>query len=254
MSGLKVCSKQAKMPYHIAEIDLNVYSLEEICYFLYNHVYLVDKSFFNENLINYIGHELSRPSLAQKLKQLVGANYPVEEMVMLIFNETMYYDEQEIAKIKPVLGSIEKKGVQERMQMKAESFYKVGKYEKALSIYFSILMRQMDMNLSTKFYADIYYAIGVIYGKFFVYDMAGKAFKSAFDLYPNDLYLKNMIMLCLIENDEECLLGLIRKYNIGDEILKECKDDYAIILQRAENADEEKTEDMKSEYVEMLEA
>ncbi|MBE5969882.1 MAG: hypothetical protein E7242_06580 [Lachnospiraceae bacterium] len=256
MSGLRVCSKQARMPYHISEIDLNVYSLEEICYFLYNHIYLVEKSFFNDSLVSYIEHDLARPSLAQKLKQMIGAKYPVEEMVMLIFNETMYYDEHEIEKIKPILGTIEKKGVQERLQMKAESFYKVGKYEKALSIYFSILMMQMDMSLTTKFYADIYYAIGTIYGKFFVYDMAGKAFKSAFDLYPNNLYLKNMIMICLIEKDDEVLLNLIRKYNISDEILKECKDDYAILSENAKKSEElhESLESIKLEYVEMLEA
>ena len=49
MSGYILCQTQkAKIPYYIENISTNVYSLEELCYFFYHNLYLVDESILNE--------------------------------------------------------------------------------------------------------------------------------------------------------------------------------------------------------------
>ena len=63
MSGLMLTQTQSDVPYFIKEIGKNVYSIEELSYYLYNHLYLVDEDFFGDDLIEYIGEE----------GQLVGA-------------------------------------------------------------------------------------------------------------------------------------------------------------------------------------
>ena len=37
MSGLILCSRKADVPYRIADADLNIYSIEEFAYYLYNN-------------------------------------------------------------------------------------------------------------------------------------------------------------------------------------------------------------------------
>ena len=47
MGGMILCrSEYSKIPYYIEGADINVYSIEEISYFLYNDIYLVGADFF----------------------------------------------------------------------------------------------------------------------------------------------------------------------------------------------------------------
>ncbi len=54
MSGLILCNLSSKEPYYITELNIKVFSIEEIGYFLFNHAHLVGKDFFNENLLKYL--------------------------------------------------------------------------------------------------------------------------------------------------------------------------------------------------------
>ena len=44
-------------PYYIEEKALNVYSLEELSYYIYNNLYLINPGFMNNDLIHWIGNE-----------------------------------------------------------------------------------------------------------------------------------------------------------------------------------------------------
>ena len=49
---------QAKTPYFIENIRTNIYSLEELCFYLYNNVCLIDDSIINEGLCDWLRDEL----------------------------------------------------------------------------------------------------------------------------------------------------------------------------------------------------
>ena len=45
MSGYILCQvKRAKNPYYISNISTNIYSIEELCYYLYHNIYLLDET------------------------------------------------------------------------------------------------------------------------------------------------------------------------------------------------------------------
>lgn len=73
MSGLLLCGKRSATPYIIKEAGINIYSIEELSYYLYNNTYMVGIEFFCDELIAYIADELELPSLGQKLKY--GVNH-----------------------------------------------------------------------------------------------------------------------------------------------------------------------------------
>ena len=48
MSGYILCqTKKAQRPYFIENISMNIYSIEELCYYLYHNLYLADHTVFN---------------------------------------------------------------------------------------------------------------------------------------------------------------------------------------------------------------
>lgn len=61
MGELILCSHPiAAMPYYIDNISLNVYSLEELCYYIENHLYLIEADFMSEELCLWIGQNLMK--------------------------------------------------------------------------------------------------------------------------------------------------------------------------------------------------
>ena len=51
MSGYILCQiKRAKIPYYIVNISTNIYSIEELCYYIYHNIYLLDDTIINEQL------------------------------------------------------------------------------------------------------------------------------------------------------------------------------------------------------------
>ena len=75
MGELILCSHPiAAMPYYIDNISLNVYSLEELCYYIENHLYLIEADFMSEELCLWIGQELDEKDLAQSLRSVLLGN------------------------------------------------------------------------------------------------------------------------------------------------------------------------------------
>ena len=59
MGELILCRQQiAAMPYYIETVSLNVYSLEEMCYYVQNNLYLMEQDFMEEELCRWVEEEL----------------------------------------------------------------------------------------------------------------------------------------------------------------------------------------------------
>ena len=49
MSGYILCQvRKAEKPFFIENISTNIYSIEELCYYFYNNLYLIDSSLINQ--------------------------------------------------------------------------------------------------------------------------------------------------------------------------------------------------------------
>lgn len=94
--------KKADKPFFVESINTNIYSLEELCYFLYHNLYLVDSSVINENLCTWISEELDLPRLAAKLRPHLGKFASIEDVLYPIFKEINYltYDELKALNVK----------------------------------------------------------------------------------------------------------------------------------------------------------
>lgn len=81
MSGYILCkTPMASVPYYIKNVGTNIYSIEELCYYLYQNLYLVDESLMNVGLCKWIGRELRMKELARRLSILMEHNtVPLED-------------------------------------------------------------------------------------------------------------------------------------------------------------------------------
>lgn len=218
--SIQVCGKQSQTPYYIEAIKTNVYSLEEINFFIYHHINLVYREFFNENLFSYIEKELGRKDMADDLRELSDRNADLKDFIRYILVESYYYSGSELSVVSKYVMNIDHMSEAERLRIEADGYYRIGKLESALRIYFEILGRVEKDNLNDAFYSRIAYSIGTIYAKLFMVHNANSFFGYAYELYPDPLYARACVYMALVNRDEEELLNTIIKYNISDETLE----------------------------------
>ena len=217
---LQFCGRQAQTPYYISAIGCNVYSLEEINYFIYNHMNMVYRDFFDEPLFAYIDEHLRRPDMAADLRKLDSEGAPVQDFITYILKESNYYSAPEMNRIAPLLTNINNLSRPERLKLEADALFKDRKYSAALRIYFEIMGQMEGSSLNESFFARTAFSIGMVYAHLFMSKNANAYFDYAYDLYPDPTYAKASVYMSIINNDEEELLKSIIRYNITDEALE----------------------------------
>ena len=152
MSGYILCqTKKAQHPYFIENISMNIYSIEELCYYLYHNLYLADHTVFNEELCNWLRDELELVHLAAKLKR---------------FNSRIVTYGKEKATV--------------RQKRKGDALTENGMYVNAIRVYQKLLERE-DLSEQRKgFAASVRYNLGCAYSYLFQMEKAQECFLEAY--------------------------------------------------------------------------
>ena len=183
MNGIILCrTKTAKNPFYIANIDLRIYTLEELCYYIYNNIYLIGFDLVDADLIYFIRRELDEQVLASKLEYLHKNHAGLAEMVITLFKYVDYYDAADIEEIREILETLNTQNVYERLKKRADSLLDNSKYASAIKNYMKIIEADRDPILPGIFYAKVYHNMGVAYARLFLYKQAKKAFMAAYSI------------------------------------------------------------------------
>lgn len=229
MSGLKLCMGMVAKPYYVEEMDINLYSIEEMAYYLYNNVYIVNRDFFNEKLTTYLREEYNMPELADRIEKAIKYGDSYAELVMILVSASGYYDRDELLELQYILERIGDKSVDERMLLKAEMFVKKGKYSKAYDIYKKIIKRNSRC-ADKKIMPQLWKSMGIIYIRRFDYKGAAVCFEKSLGFENNEDTVEKLIMAYMLCDRTECASRAAQKYNVSDENyeririrIKECR-------------------------------
>lgn len=140
MGELLLCNEAiAAMPYFIEDVSLNLYSLEELSYYIMNNVYLIDRDFMNEELCTWISSEVKLPKLAAKLREIMHGNGPVSDFCLEILKESGYCTMQEIQQIIFAIRQMEQKTDFECSKIRADKLMENQKFLGAIYEYKRLL-------------------------------------------------------------------------------------------------------------------
>ena len=150
MSGYILCqTKKAETPYYIENISTNIYSLEELCYYFYHNLYLVDHSILNEGLLTWIQDELNLPKLAAKLRAKLGKFSSIEDFLYPVFKEINYLTYEELKGLNSRIQKLDKESPLVREKEKGDALAENGMYVHAIRAY-QDLLKQEDRRKSEK--------------------------------------------------------------------------------------------------------
>lgn len=197
MGSLILChSKRAKRPYEISRVHMRIYTIEELCYYFCNNLYLIDYTIMNRRLCDWLEDELGLVNMAEDLRRDLDQNATLEDFVLTILKGSVIYAPSEIVKIKNLLEHLKNQKDVERAKYKADSLMKSGEYESAILVYQSILSQEWDESVDKKFYGKIYGCLGSAYGYLFLYREAALMYKEAYSICEDEDMLKAYIYCC----------------------------------------------------------
>ncbi len=218
MGKLILCSgKRTERPYVMPSTGVRVYSIEELCYYIYNNIYFIDESLLSDSLIDWIRTELCLPDRADKLEASIEQGADYKTLLAVVLCSCDYYTEEEIKKIIKAVDQIRIMPLAKRLYIKANSYLKRKLYAQAAAEYERILKSHEASDLSPKDYGDVLHNLAI--AKLYIYGpgKAGETFLNAYERNHRKESLRQYFYSLWLTNDRKAYEEKLIEYNIDED-------------------------------------
>ncbi len=169
----------AKKPYNIERIGRNVYCIEELCYCLVQNAFLLDEESFDRELFDWIEKECSLEKLSDELRKMAAKRCSMAAIAGTILDYVGYNSRAEVERTEEILRENAGMDLYKKRLSRADFLMKSGKLSMAFAEYEFLLSNTPDID--RKLRARIEHNEGVMYAKLFLFDMAARMFKKAYE-------------------------------------------------------------------------
>lgn len=229
MGELLLCHEtMAAVPYYMDEIGINLYTMEELCYYIYTNACLIDRSFMNEELCTWIGQEAQHPQLAEKLQKMIKSDRKLSDFVFAILKDTAYGTMKEMQDSIFAIRQMEEKSDFERSKIRADQLMRKEKYLAAIYEYKRLLAGRDVQEADALLRGAIWHNLGVAYARLFLFAEAGRCFETAYGWNEKEESLKECLMCFRCLHDEEKFAELKETYHLDDMAVLELKNELSI--------------------------
>ena len=234
MGAVIICrGEPAETPYYIESMGIRIYSMEELAYFLYENVYLVDKKMLGPRLWEWIGTEMHNPELADRLKKGAEAGGSLQNMVMAILRSVDFYTQEELTQLTAKMKILNTYQEQERLKLRADEYFVGGNYQAAIYEYQKILDIRQNDRLGVKFYAHVWNNLGVCCCRLFLFGKAAQAFRTSWQYQKDPEVLKEYVYAMRLGLSDEDFEEAMELQNIRGEQLEELTEEYERLQKEA---------------------
>ena len=221
MAQLILCtSKTAETPFTFLNTKVEIYTYEELCFYIYNNTVLISKSALSEKLFEWIRDELGMTELADKLVGLANKTTYAQDLLIEILSAGNYYTIEEIKNYAEAWQKYRKLDKFQKAKLKADGYLAYKRYIKAATFYDDII-EEIDDNADPVFVGNIYHNRGIAAANNLDLTAAKDFFMRAYELNDNPDSLKSYFYIVAISSDTATLRNEIRHLGLPDEYLDE---------------------------------
>lgn len=208
MGGLIVCyGTTAKEPYVINSIGKKIFTLEELCFYVWQYAHLLEEECIDETLIEWIKNQLGMQNLASQLEQIPREKGSMKEVALCIIRSTGYLSEDELAQYEKDLKMMGRMTGFQRNLRKADDLVRNRKYYRAVLEYKKLLKDEEAQDKKNQ--VKLYHNLGVAYSRMFFFKQGAECFLKAFLMEPGRESLRQYklaVRLCAEEMEEDELV------------------------------------------------
>lgn len=247
MDRVLICQgKKAEKPYRFLEFELNIYTIEELCYCLQKNLHMLDETIMREQLCQFVEAELALPKLAMKLRKTIENREGLLGFVSTIMRETGYVTEERLQQLAISLKEVEGKSSLLRRKARADFCLENKWYQKALSEYQAILREESFEKEEEK--AAIYHNIGTVYARLFFFKEAEKYYARAYALDENKESLRCYLQALHMYLPREEYIKRVTEEMISEEDALKTEQTLAEVLPEVEECEKQKRREQVQEY------
>lgn len=221
MSAYRLCrTDEAEQPYYIETIGINIYSLEELCYYLVNDTPLLDETIMNKTLTAWIDTELHLRQLAENLNRVVTEDGSLADFVLPILKEDGYLNFRELQNFKVMLLKMLEEPREVRLKRKGDALVKGDKLSAAIAVYHQIL-ELPSLKVRDSFLAVVYHNMGVAYIRLLQYREALECFERALKMAYTREYLKTYLYAFALSKPRDKYEEKLRELGVDEKTREE---------------------------------
>ena len=151
----------ASRPYPVPGQDTGVYSVEELCWYIHEHIYTLTPEMFDETLVEWLKKECRLPETALQIEQLLSTGSGLKELVRCLLSSTNYDTKEEQQELLELLDACDGRAMGSREKQKADYFLVHGQYHMAARAYKKIISGEELFTMQEKEYGNLLHNYGV---------------------------------------------------------------------------------------------
>lgn len=220
MARVVLCAgRRSRVPLRLHNVNKELYSAEEICYYLYHHAATAEDYITENALAEFYEKELALPSVAERLRVLKASEAAVKEFVTVVFGATGMYTSEEIAEYMTELERLQDLKGWQKQKAKADTYLAHRNYRDAMQHYEQLLRNRKENEMPEVTTGNVYHNLAVCELHISGAGTAAGHFADAYEKNRSQESLRSYLMaLRLAQKDNEYLTALER-YEVP-ELLK----------------------------------
>ncbi len=214
---IKCASRIAEHPYCFKATRTNVYSIEEVCYYLKHNIYMMQEEVFDASFAVWLRQELGMEETARKVDALRQDTDNLKDMVVTLCCSCDYYTEEEINELIRILDQTRDLSRLQRQKIKAQSYYDSGSLEQAKKEYEQILSGEEMLRETPEETGRLYHLLGVIYARLGELHSAAQAFRQGYELNRRPACLQSYLYALRLAGEETAYQKALQDMGVTQE-------------------------------------
>lgn len=230
-SGRLIYSKDPvrQVPYYFNVSGVKVYSIEELCYYIYENIYSINAQTFSEDLFYWMENDLDEVTLSRGLRHLAKNEASVKDLVRYLMNFVDYYSAEESEYLMQIMEALANQNPTESKKVEADNYFRYCRYMEAIRVYNDVIY---DMEhgaaeeVSREFKGNTWHNLGCAYTRVMNYKAALNCFKKAWRLNQNQDSLKSCLWAAQILQDEENFYEIVSNSTLDESEIASILEEY----------------------------
>lgn len=237
MGGYYLCeAKRARHPYYIESVGIHIWSVEELCYYMKENVYLLDETILNEELCDWLEDETRLARLASVLRQALERGAAASEFVLPIFQECGYLSEPQYQYFQEELAQVQIEPRDIRKKMKADYLVNYGMYVRAIEEYEGILRKQAPGRMGIQFYAAVWENMAAAYARLFRFEEAADCLWHSYSILKSRKVYERYLRVLPLYMSEESYRSRLAEIKADRDVAAAMKAETAALLAEAQES------------------
>lgn len=231
----------ARHPLYIRRIGINLWSVEELCYYVYTWPALLDEDILSLRLTRWLTEEFNLTGTSIRMEQGLKKGESLADFLMPLFQDTGYLDAVSLRSFSRELAALSEASRAVRLKKMGDALVDNGRFGEAEAVY---RRAEEAGEKDPAFRAAVLHNCGAAAARLMEYEEAKRLFLMAVRLNPKPRYLRSLLAAMRLSMPEERYLEEAAAFTDDDALILEVQEETESMRREVERVIPEEEPDL----------